>query len=97
MFHARHIGRTASRSGLLIYVSIFERTAAIVADEAILEKLGQGAIDGLCRQLVNRLKHGEPIAALCATIAAAGGRLAPLFPPSAAGTNELGDALILLD
>ncbi|HVU87700.1 MAG TPA: hypothetical protein VHD36_10290 [Pirellulales bacterium] len=97
VFHDRRIGRTATRSGLLIYVSLFERTAAIVADEAILQRVGQPALDELCRQLVERIKQDQPVAALSATIAAAGATLAALFPPTAPRTNELSDALVLLD
>jgi putative membrane protein len=97
VFHDRRISRTAARSGLLIYVSLFERTAAIVADEAILRELGQSELDELCRQLVEQLKQGQPIAALTATIAAAASTLAPHFPPSTPRANELSDALVLLD
>ena len=82
IFHDRRISRTAARSGLLIYVSLFERTAAIVADEAILLELGQSELDELCRQLVERLKRDHPIMALTTTIAAAASTLAARFPPS---------------
>jgi putative membrane protein len=97
VFHDRRISRTATRSGLLIYVSLFERTAAIVADEAVLRELGQAELDELCRQLVERLKQGQPIAALTASIGAAGESLAAHFPPSTPRANELSDALVVLD
>jgi putative membrane protein len=97
VFHDRRISRTATRSGILIYVSLFERTAAIVADEAVLRKVGQPALDALCRQLVNRMKQEQPIAALSATVAEAGICLAAQFPAAADHANELSDALVLLD
>ena len=82
---------------MLTDVLHFNRTAAIVADEAALQKLGQPTLDDLCRQLVERLKRGNPIAALNATIAAAGECLAARFPPATPHANELSDALVLLD
>ncbi|HEY1601540.1 MAG TPA: hypothetical protein VGG64_18205 [Pirellulales bacterium] len=97
VFHDRRISRTATRSGILIYVSLFERTAAIVADEAVLQKVGQPALDDLCRRLVERMKQDHPTAALSATIDAAGACLAAHFPPTVPRANELSDALVLLD
>ena len=97
LFHSQLVSRTAGRTGVLVYVSLFERTAAIVADDAVLAKLGQQAIDDLCRTLVDDIKRDGPIAALSATIARLGERLAAPFPASAPPANELADALILLD
>ena len=97
VFYDRRVSRTAGRSGLLIYVSLYERTAAIVADQAVLEKLGPQALDDLCSQLTAQLRRGTPTAAFCSTIASAGQRLAPVLPRAADDVNELGDALVLLD
>jgi putative membrane protein len=97
VFYDRRVSRTVGRSGVLLYVSLYERMAAIVADETVLEKLGQGGIDELCNELTTRLRQGSPTAAFCSTIAAAGQRLAPILPRAADDVNELGDALVLLD
>jgi putative membrane protein len=97
VFYDRRVSRTVGRSGVLLYVSLYERMAAVVADDAVLEKLGQGAIDELCSELTTRLRRESPTAAFCAAIAAAGQRLAPLLPRAADDVNELGDALVLLD
>ena len=97
VFFDRRVSRTAGRSGLLIYVSLYERMAAVVADDAVFDKLGPKALDELCSQLTAQLRHGTPTAAFCATIAAAGQRLAPVLPRAADDVNELGDALVLLD
>ena len=97
LFHARRVSRTAERTGVLVYVSLFERTASIVADDAVLAKLGQEAIDELCRTLVNDIKRDGPIAALSACIIQLGERLAAPFPAASPPANELADALILLE
>ena len=67
------------------------------ADRAVLEKLGQPALDELCRELTTRLKSGHPANAFCEVIRLAEERLAPVLPRSAGEKNELPDALVVLD
>ena len=88
-FCDRRIYRTAGTSGMLIYVSLFERMAAIVADQTVVEKLGQPALDELCSQLTTQLSRHDPTSAICATIETAGQRLSPLLPRAADDVNEL--------
>jgi len=97
VFYDRRVSRTASRSGILLYVSLYERMAAVVADQTVLEKLGQPALDELCRELTSQLRHGKPTAAFCTAIASAGARLAAVLPRASDDVNELGDALVLVD
>jgi len=96
-FFDQRLHRTAGSSGLLIYVSLFEHRAAIIADQSVLEKLGQPAIDELCRQLTDGLSRQSPIDAICETARAAGARLAAVLPRAADDVNELDDALIVID
>ena len=96
-FCDRRIYRTAGGSGVLIYVSLYERMAAIVADPVVLEKLGQPALDEICADLTSRLAGPDPTAAICSTIEVIGQRLAPCLPRAADDANELDDALVLLD
>lgn len=96
-FFDQRVHRTAGNSGLLIYVSLFEHRAAIISDQSVLEKLGQPAIDELCRQLTDGLSRQLPIDAICATARAAGERLAAVLPRAADDVNELDDALIVID
>ena len=88
---------TAGRTGVLIYVSLFERMAAVVADQAVLDKLGNPALMELRDRLVEALKTQPPADALCAAIQAAGDKLAPLLPRADDDINELSDALVTID
>src|SRR5688500_5539506 len=45
-FDAR-VHHTAGRTGLLIYVSLYEHVATVLADQILTEKLGQPALDEL--------------------------------------------------
>jgi len=88
---------TAGRTGMLIYVSLFERMAAVVADQAVLDQLGNPALMELRDGLVKALKTQPPTEALCAAIQSAGERLAPVLPRADDDVNELPDALVTID
>lgn len=90
---------TSGRTGLLIYISLFERRAAVLGDQAILEHLGSPAIDELRDELTAslKIKNHSLADALCEVISAAGPRLAEALPPGDANVNQLPDALQVLD
>lgn len=98
VFFDTRVHHTAGRAGLLIYVSLHERMAVVLADDAVLNKLGRQAVDGLCATLTGKLRRKEPLSdAISETIREAGQRLAAVLPRAADDVNELSDALILLD
>jgi putative membrane protein len=97
VFFDARVHHTDTRGGLLIYVSLFERQAMLLADAAITERVGQPKIDALCKQLTDHLRRGSLSTALCETIAAAGNELSKTLPRQADDVNELPDALVLLD
>ena len=97
VFFDRRIRQTAGRTGMLIYVSLFERMAAILADQAVTEKLGQPAMEELCSQLIADLKAGNPTEAICAALKRAADRLAPMLPRAHDDVNELPNGLITID
>ena len=97
VFFDGRVHHTAGATGLLIYVSLFERTAAVIADKTVLEKLGQEALDELCAGLTASLRSGDITKALCAAVKDAGERLGPVLPREEGDVNELADALVLID
>lgn len=97
VFYDQRVHHTAGGSGLLLYVSLYERMAAVIADQSVLDKLGQDQLDALCRELTRQLQHRSPIDALCATLEAAGQRLRTVLPRSQDDVNELADALVVVD
>jgi putative membrane protein len=97
VFFDRRVHRTAGGTGLLVYVSLYERMAAVLADQSVVDKLGQAAIDELCIALTGRLRDMHPADAICQTIGVAGGKLAPVLPCTQGDINELPDALVVLD
>jgi putative membrane protein len=95
-FDAR-VFRTAGHTGLLVYVSLYERLAAVLADQSVQDKVGQAAMDQLCNELTNHLRQGDITSALCATIEKAGPMLAAVLPIAAGDKNEIPNALVTLE
>jgi putative membrane protein len=88
--------RTHGRTGVLIYLSMREHRAEIVADAAIAEKVpletwGEAMIDMLAEIREGRLAEG-----MAAGVRDVGAVLAEHFPRDAEDTNELPDRLIEL-
>lgn len=81
----------------MIYESLFERTASIVADRTVLEALGQKTLDALCAKLIEETRTNGAAHALERTIIDAGEALATTLPRADEDENELTDALILID
>lgn len=97
VFYDQRIHHTRSGAGVLLYVSLFERKAAVIADARVLEQLGQHQIDQLCNELTSRLHEGRVIDALCDTLLLVGQRLAVVMPRQSDDVNELADALVVVD
>jgi putative membrane protein len=88
--------RTQGRTGILIYLSMAERRAEIVGDEAILAVTDEHTWGEAMEALIAEVKQGRPGDGICAAIDRVGAVLAEHFPRSAADTNEIPDKLIEL-
>ncbi len=97
VFFDQRIHHTQSGGGLLIYVSLFEHTAVILADRQILAALGQPVLDELCRSLTEQIRKRNLTEAICHTIQVAGNKLASVMPREQDDVNELSDALVMMD
>lgn len=86
--------RTAGRTGILVYLSMRERRAEIVADVAISAKVDPAVWGEAMRVLVAELKHGRIADGLVAAIDNVGAILALHVPRAPDDTNELPDRLI---
>ncbi len=97
VFFDRRVHHTEGDSGILIYISLFEHGASILADQTALEKLGQAALDELCKGLIDGIKAGDLATALCETIRDAGDRLEKVLPRTDGDRNEIENTLVILD
>jgi len=97
VFFDNRVHHTAGATGLLIYVSLYERLAVVLADKEILDKTANAFCDALCQRLTAELQRTTVIEAMCSVICEAGTRLAEPLPRAENDVNELQDALVVLD
>ena len=96
-FAAHRVYRTEGGTGLLVYVSLFEQMAAVVADERVVEEIGQAALDEVRDILVAGLREGRACEAYCDAIRLAAGMLEAALPRQADDVNELPDPLVIVE
>ncbi|MFC7536783.1 TPM domain-containing protein [Sphingomonas sp. GCM10030256] len=96
MFKAAAERRTVGRTGILIYLSLGEHRAEIVADEAIHDVTTPETWGEAMAALVAEVKEGRPADGMIAAIGLVGEVLAEHFPRSSTDTNEIPDKLIEL-
>ena len=96
VFKAGAERRTVGRTGVLIYLSMGEHRAEIVADEAITKVTTPETWGEAMAALLVEVKEGRIADGMVAAIEQVGVVLAEHFPRSAADTNEIPDKLIEL-
>jgi putative membrane protein len=96
-FSRLRVGRTGGGTGVLLYLSLFERMVSVVGDEPIAQKLDQTSWDELRDTLIAGLRGKRPAEALCQAIARCGELLSKHFPPQPGDVNELTNELKVLD
>lgn len=96
VFFDRSLHHTAAGTGLLIYLSMDERRAVLLADRAVLEALTQPTLDTLCRDLTTLVRDADAAEALCQTIRRAGELLAAALPATAEQDDALSNELIVI-
>jgi putative membrane protein len=88
---------TRAATGVLIYISLLERTVSIIGDNAITETIEQKTWDELRDTVIAGLREGRPSEGLCKAIEQAGATLAAHLPGSHDDTDELGNHLRIID
>ena len=88
--------RTEGRTGILLYLSLLERRAEIVADEAIHSKVEPEVWGDAMAALIGEMKAGRPGQGMVLAVEKIGEVLARCLPPKSDNPNELPDRLIEL-
>jgi putative membrane protein len=86
--------RTAGRTGILIYLSMREHRAEIVAEEAIASKVSAEVWGEAMALMLPHLKDGRLAEGMAAAVTRVGEVLAEHFPRSPDDINEIPDRLI---
>ncbi len=88
--------RTVGRTGVLLYLSLAEHRAEIVADQAIHSKVAPETWGDAMAVLIAAVKAGQPGEGMAKAVAMIGDVLAEHFPKSGTDRNELPDRLVEL-
>lgn len=96
LFRAAAERRTSGRTGVLIYLSLAEHRAEIVADEAVTRVTTPECWGDAMAELIGEIREGRPGEGLAMAVEEVGEVLARHFPKTGADVNEIPDKLIEL-
>jgi putative membrane protein len=96
-FLAKNLHLTRERTGVLIFVSLGEHMAELIADEGIAAQVDSKVWDQAMAALTEGLKRGQPAAGFAAAVGLCADVLAERFPAKEGDNpNELPDAVVVL-
>lgn len=97
-FLEEEVFNTRDRTGVLIFVALFERRVVVLGDAGINARVEQGEWDGIVADLTRGIRTGQLVAALLAAIEACGRLLEERrVERRPDDTNELPDTLRMAD
>lgn len=96
-FFEHGLRETEARTGILVYVSLFERMVRVTGDRTIAEKLSDQDWQAVRDLIVDGLKRGRPADGLIAGIRHCGEILSAHFPRAAGDQDELANDLRIID
>jgi putative membrane protein len=95
-FAIRDLARKTERTGILIFVSLAERYARIIADEGIAARVPQSEWKAAVDALVAHMRDGRIADGFVAAIDACGNVLATHFPRTGTSRDELPDRIYVI-
>jgi len=93
-FLGQELHHTRDETGILIFISLFERRVHVLADRGINDVVPANHWDGIVQTITDGIHRGEPCDALCAAIESCGRILAEKFPVKDDDTDELPNLVI---
>ena len=94
-FYANRVNRTQGGAGVLIFVSVMEKKAVVLADEALAQKVPKETWDQVVSDLGKKLHKGEWGEGFVDAIHTCGRHLQTHFPIQGARVNELKNHLVI--
>jgi len=96
-FERFRMDKTQGGSGILIYVSLFERMVCVQGDEAIGKKISQSDWNEVRDSIIEGIRANRPCDGFCRAISKCGDLLAEHLPIQPNDVNELSNELRLID
>ncbi len=96
-FLVQNLHTTDGRTGVLIFISVAERYAEILADQGINAKVQPGVWQQIVDEMTDKIGQGRTADGFVGAITSAGKLLAAHFPPGSADPDELPNHLIVIE
>ena len=93
-FFEKELFRTRDKTGVLFFISLFERRVWILADKGIYEKIEQEGLQRYATGIATGIKEGMAVDVLCRQVEQIGSLLAEHFPVRPDDVNELPDTVL---
>ncbi len=93
-FYLNGLHRTRDLTGIIIYVSVFERSVQILADKGINDKVDPKVWDDVVAEMTQGIKNGRPGEALCKGVQQCGELITEHFPIKHDDTDELPNLIV---
>ena len=93
-FYEKELYKTKKNTGVLFFISLFERKVWVLADKGIYVKIEQETLNRFADTVSAGIKEGSACEALCIAIIEAGELLSKYFPITSGDTDELPDEVI---
>jgi putative membrane protein len=95
-FRIRGLARKPERTGILIFVSLAERYARIIADDGISARVPQSQWQAAIDALIAHMRDGRIADGFVAAIELCGSELARNFPRTEPGRDSLPDRIYVI-
>jgi putative membrane protein len=93
-FYRNGLNDTRDHTGILIFISVFERKAYVLADEGINAKVDKAVWQQVIDLVVDGIKQHRQAEGICRAVRRCGELIHEHFPIKADDTNELGNLII---
>jgi putative membrane protein len=93
-FHAHGLHDTRDKTGIILYVSVYERSVQVLADKGINDLVNPQAWEEVVAMVTEGIRAGKPGEALCAGVTRCGEMLSERFPIKPDDTDELPNLII---
>jgi putative membrane protein len=93
-FFRKGLYRTREETGVLIYISVFERRVWVLGDRGINATIPEADWNGVVSTIVEAIKDGRPVEGICRAVSEVGRILQNSFPIRQGDQNELGNLMV---
>ncbi|WP_338668769.1 TPM domain-containing protein [Pseudodesulfovibrio methanolicus] len=93
-FHAHGLHDTRDKTGIILYVSVYERSVQVLADKGINDLVNPQAWEEVVAMVTEGIRAGRPGQALCKGVTRCGEMLSERFPIKPDDTDELPNLII---